>query len=71
MDWSETSEEALLEASNNPVAQDTSSNANKSALETAMGKLYKDRPCFRPNMDFKILYSKYRFVIKDMELISI
>lgn len=37
MDWSETSEEALLEASNNPVAQDTSSNANKSALETAMG----------------------------------
>lgn len=36
LDWSETSEEALLEASNNPVAQDTSSNANKSALETAM-----------------------------------
>lgn len=71
LDWSETSEEALLEASNNPVAQDTSSNANKSALETAMGKLYKDRPCFRPNMDFKILYSNYRCLIKDMELISI
>ena len=38
LDWSETSEEALLEASNNPVAQDSSNNANKSALETAMGK---------------------------------
>lgn len=38
LDWNETSEEALLEASNNPVAQDTSNNANKSALETAMGK---------------------------------
>ncbi|XP_048759028.2 protein FAM91A1-like [Ostrea edulis] len=36
LDWNETSEEALLEANNNPVSLDTNNQANKSALETAM-----------------------------------
>lgn len=38
LDWNETSEEALLEANNNPVSLDTNNQANKSALETAMGE---------------------------------
>ena len=57
LDWSETSEEALLEASNNPVAQDTSNNANKSALETAMGQfLYMNWSIVMTLMSLQLLF---------------
>ena len=57
LDWNETSEEALLEASNNPVAQDTSNNANKSALETAMGQfLYMNWSIVMTLMSLQLLF---------------